>query len=59
MMDRAFPRKEEARRAALGYGDFDTVMNVVAKAVGKGPYHHGRAVHRRRRGDRLGVALRA
>jgi glutathione S-transferase len=38
MMDRAFPRKEEARRAALGYGDFDTVMDVVAKAVSKGPY---------------------
>ena len=38
MMDRAFPRKEEARRAALGYGDFDTVMNVVANAVAKGPY---------------------
>jgi len=38
MMDRAFPRKEEARRAALGYGDFDTVMDVVAKAVSKGPF---------------------
>jgi glutathione S-transferase len=38
MMDRAFPRKEEARRAALGYGDFDTVMNVVAQAVASGPY---------------------
>jgi glutathione S-transferase len=37
-MDRAFPRKEEARRAALGYGDFDTVIDVVAKAVSKGPY---------------------
>ena len=41
MMDRAFPRKEEARRAALGYGDFDTVMDVVAKAVAKGPYLMG------------------
>jgi glutathione S-transferase len=41
MMDRAFPRKEEARRAALGYGDFDTVMNVVAKAVAGGPYIMG------------------
>jgi len=41
MMDRAFPRKEEARRGALGYGDFDTVMNVVAKAVAKGPYIMG------------------
>jgi glutathione S-transferase len=38
MMDRAFPRKEEARRAALGYGDFDTVMDVLAKAVAKGPH---------------------
>jgi glutathione S-transferase len=41
MMDRAFPRKEEARRAALGYGDFDTVMNVVAKAVASGPFLMG------------------
>ena len=38
MIDRAFPRKEEARRAALGYGDFDSVMEVVAKAVAGGPY---------------------
>jgi glutathione S-transferase len=38
MMDRAFPRKEEARRQALGYGDFDTVMDVVAKAVSKDTY---------------------
>ena len=41
MMDRAFPRKEEARRGALGYGDFDTTMDVVAKAVSKGPYIMG------------------
>jgi len=41
MMDRAFPRKEEPRRAALGYGEFDTVMDVVAKAVAKGPYLMG------------------
>jgi glutathione S-transferase len=41
MMDRAFPRKEDARRSALGYGDFDTVMEVVAKAVAKGPYIMG------------------
>ena len=41
MMDRAFPRKEEARRAALGYGDFDTVMNVLAKAVADAPYIMG------------------
>jgi glutathione S-transferase len=38
IMDRAFPRKEEGRRAALGYGDFDTVTNVVAQAVARGPY---------------------
>jgi len=38
IMDRAFPRKEEARRAALGYGDFDTVIDVVAQAVVSGPY---------------------
>jgi glutathione S-transferase len=39
--DRAFPRKEEPRRGALGYGDFDTVMDVAAKAVAKGPYLMG------------------
>ena len=38
VIDRAAPRKEEARRAMLGYGDFDTAMNVVAKAVEKGPW---------------------
>jgi len=40
-MDRASPRREEPRRAMLGYGDFDTVMDVVAKAVEKGPYLMG------------------
>jgi glutathione S-transferase len=35
--DRAFPRAEQPRRGMLGYGDFDTVMEVVAKAVAKGP----------------------
>ena len=39
--DRAAPRKEEARRAMLGYGDFDTTMNVLAKAVEKGPWLMG------------------
>jgi glutathione S-transferase len=39
--DRAAPRKEEARRAMLSYGDFDTTMNVVAQAVGKGPWLMG------------------
>ena len=36
--DRAFPRKEEARRATLGHGDFDTVMDVLTAGVSKGPY---------------------
>jgi glutathione S-transferase len=39
--DRAFPRKEEPRRGMLGYGDFDTVMTVVAAAVEPGPYLMG------------------
>jgi len=38
IIDRASPRKEEARRAMLGYGSFDFVMDTVAKAVEKGPY---------------------
>jgi glutathione S-transferase len=41
VIDRAAPRKEEARRAMLSYGDFDTTMDVVAKAVGKGPWLMG------------------
>jgi glutathione S-transferase len=41
MMDRAFPRAGEARREALGYGDFDTTMNVIAKAVTPGPFLMG------------------
>src|SRR5262245_42766500 len=41
VIDRGFPRKEEPRRAALGYGDFDTVMNVLAKAVSGGTYLMG------------------
>jgi glutathione S-transferase len=41
VMDRAAPRKEPARRAMLGYGDFDTTMNVVAKAVERGPWLMG------------------
>ena len=38
VIDRAAPRAEPPRRAMLGYGDFDTTMNVVAKAVEKGPW---------------------
>jgi len=41
MTDRNFPRKEEPRRGTLGYGDFDTTMNVVAQGVAKGPYLMG------------------
>jgi glutathione S-transferase len=41
VIDRAAPRKEEARRGMLGYGDFDTAMNVVAKAVEQGPWLMG------------------
>jgi glutathione S-transferase len=39
--DRAFPRKEEPRRGMLGYGDFDSLMDVLAKAVAGGPYLMG------------------
>ena len=41
VIDRAAPRKEEARRGMLSYGDFDTTMNVVAKAVAQGPWLMG------------------
>jgi glutathione S-transferase len=37
--ERAFPRREAPPRAALGFGDFDTVMNVLAKAVGAASPH--------------------
>jgi glutathione S-transferase len=41
VMDRAFPRTSEPPRAALGYGDFDTTMDVLANAVTPGPYLMG------------------
>jgi glutathione S-transferase len=41
VMDRAAPRKEEPRRSMIGYGDFDTTMNVLAAAVAKGPWLMG------------------
>ena len=41
VMDRAFPRAGEVRRAAIGYGDFDTTMDVVAKALTPGPFLMG------------------
>src|SRR5512139_2805170 len=40
-IDRAAPRKEEPRRALLGYGEYDTTMNVIAQAVAKGPWLMG------------------
>ena len=41
VIDRAAPRKEAPRRAMLGYGDFDTTMNVVADAVSKANFLMG------------------
>jgi len=41
MVDRAAPRKDPPRRAMLGYGDFDTTMDVIAKAVATGPWLMG------------------
>jgi len=41
VIDRAAPRKEEARRAMLGYGTFDTTMDTVAKAIEAGPWLMG------------------
>ena len=32
--ERAFPRKDPPSRATLGFGDYDTVMDVLAKGVG-------------------------
>ena len=41
MIDRAYPRREEPRRAMLGYGDFDVLMNVLARSVSAGRYLMG------------------
>jgi glutathione S-transferase len=38
VLDTAAPRKETPRRGMVGYGDFDTVMDVVGKGVAGGPY---------------------
>jgi glutathione S-transferase len=41
--ERAFPRKDPPARATLGFGDFDTVMNVLAQGVGAAdPYLMGK-----------------
>ena len=41
MTDRAFPRKENPRASALGWRDFDTVLDIVSNAVAKSPYLMG------------------
>jgi glutathione S-transferase len=41
MFDRAYPRSGEPARGALGYGDFDTTMDVLANAVTPGPFLMG------------------
>ena len=33
IMERAYPRREAPPRAALGFGDYDTVIDVLAKAA--------------------------
>src|SRR5690606_8957436 len=33
IMDRAFPRKEEPPRGAVGHGQYDTVVEILAKAA--------------------------
>ena len=38
IIDRSFPRGGEAPRGALGYGDHESVMNVLSDAVRGGPY---------------------
>ena len=40
--ERAYPRKDAPSRATLGFGDFDTVVDVLAKAAGAAkPYLMG------------------
>ena len=39
--DRAFPRKEAPRAGAVGYRDIEQLVDIVAKAVAKGPYLMG------------------
>ncbi|HEY6255404.1 MAG TPA: glutathione S-transferase family protein [Xanthobacteraceae bacterium] len=41
IMDRSFPRTGEPPRQALGYGDHESVMNVLSEAVRGGPYLMG------------------
>lgn len=39
--DKAYPRVQQPRRGTLGYGEYDLVMDVLAKAVEKAPYLMG------------------
>ena len=41
MMDHMFPRKDTPPRAAQGYGDYDTVIDVLSDAIKSGPYLMG------------------
>jgi glutathione S-transferase len=41
IIDHLFPRKDVPPRGALGYGDYDTVLDVLAEAVRGGPYLMG------------------
>jgi glutathione S-transferase len=41
MTDRVFPRKEDPRASALGWRDFDRVLDIVAEALDPGPYLMG------------------
>jgi glutathione S-transferase len=41
MTDRAFPRKESPRTSAIGWRDFDMVLDIVANAIGEAPYLMG------------------
>ena len=43
IMERAYPRKDTPPRAALGFGEFETVVEVLAKAAGAAdPYLLGK-----------------
>jgi glutathione S-transferase len=41
MTDRAFPRKEDPRASALGWRDFDQVLDIMAKGIGQGRWLMG------------------
>ena len=38
ILDRAFKRTDEAPRGALPYGDYDTTIDALARALAAGPY---------------------